>query len=352
MRRFVSSARLLGRRVLCVLLIALSSAEAAALPVVADEHSITLRLQKSYGGTTLWARPFPKSVTLSPDGRRLAVIAGGVDRLSDRAIEWLEVLDTTTGRLTRDFGYTYWVAVRWHPSKLALIATDGDADKPDYYWADLRTGRRRQLFRGDAHPFCWSPFGMLFTEAVVPVDPATGRMGRWGNFGFRIPWHTGSYYDTRRMSCGADGRVAVEIWTRYPARYLGMYRKVPRYMKWVRAGRIDPKLSGRKVIWYPTNPNFLADGRLVYLRVYPAQWKSLFTSDARPVPGAHKARNRAEVWVSSLDGKNQRRVLTLWHLRPHTEAPSADWFTIDRTGRTICYLDNKKIRVLRLAKPL
>ena len=315
------------------------------------ETSIALRRVKLYDPPGQWGRPFPMSVTLSPDGKRLAVIAGGAERLlPSRSNQWLEVVAVPDGRPLWDFGDCRDVAPRWHPSKPLLIKGDNLADKP---WIDLAyvaSGRRRKMFRGAIGPFCWGSVGRLTTYGVAA--PFASR-----TLTSRVPWCENATWLVQRLSCGPSDAVAAEILPvksgfRAVAQYVETYRKVPNRLRWVRAGRIDPKVEGRKVAWYPNNPDFLADGRLVYLRIYPAQWTHSWNSSGRQTRGAPTARNRAEVWVCSLDGSNQRKVVTLWRLRPFIESPNSDWFTIDRAGRTICYLSWDRIRVLRLRKPL
>ena len=318
--------------------------------------TIRLRSQKSYAMKTRYFRPFPSSVTISPNGRWIAVTAIGGIRLRDYASRWLEIVDISTGRLVRDFGNCDGTAVRWHPSEPLLVNGDGFADRPKWQMLNVATGAKRVLFRGEISPICWARAAILADWGFTILHPGTHRVVRSGNLGLERVWdypHT----SLMRMSCGPHDAVAAELLPystagRAPAQRLEIYAKVPRRMQWVKVGRIDPKLQGRKVIWYPNNPNILADGRLVYLRIYPAQWTHSPGGPGEAARRAATARNRAEVWVSSPDGRKQRKAFTLWDLRPQEEDPSADWFTIDRAGRTICYLSWDKIRVLRLKKPL
>ena len=279
----------------------------------------------------------PDSVTLSPCGRRLAVVVGNGWK------SWLEIRDTATHRKMREFADTGPDgAVRWHPTKWRLLTTNWSANRPAYYIANLGTGKRRKLFRGVIHPYCWAKSGMLTPNEVVILNASTGRIIRSGNFGYRIPWkQPWDKAEVVRLSCGPGDRVAAEIWDWYaphggkgrPKR-LEVYRKAPNRIKWVRIGRIDAKVQNGKEIWFPSNPNFLADGNLVYLRIRPDQ------------------DDRAEVWLSSPDGKRQRKVLTLTDLYSLVGNRSVDWFTIDRAGRTICYISGYRVNILRLSKPL
>ena len=59
--------------------------------------NITLNRVELYDPPGEWGRPKPASVTLSPNGRHLAVIAEGAERLVERASRWLEVLSIAGG---------------------------------------------------------------------------------------------------------------------------------------------------------------------------------------------------------------------------------------------------------------
>ncbi len=115
----------------------------------------------------------------------------------------------------------------------------------------------------------------------------------------------------------------------------------------MRTGRIEPGVSGKTVVWYPRQPNWLGNGRLVYLRIYPAQWTSSSIS-GKPNPKWATAKNRAELWVCNADGSSQRKITTLWDLRLFEERPESDWITIDRQGRYVYYLSGKDIRRMRV----
>lgn len=319
------------------------------------QGNIVLGEVELYDPRNTRGRPKPESVTLSPDGKYLAVIAGGVERLEPREGWWLLVLDVTTAEVVGDYGDAGATAARWHPSEqLLIMGNNWSIGYPAYFVADLATGRRTQVLRGGIHPYCWTESAVLMSHGVVLLDAAKLKVIRGGNFGYPVPW-VQPHASLMRLSCGPNDRVAAELWadktpgSRGPAQHLEMYRKVPNRIQWVPTGRVDPKLEGGKAVWYPNNPNWLGSGRLVYLRIYPDQWTHS-SLNSKPTPGADTARNRAELWVCRADGTHQRKITTLWDLRPRVETREADWFTIDRAGKTVYYLSWDKIRVLRLKK--
>lgn len=287
---------------------------------------------------------YPVSVTLCRDASKLAVIA------SNGSERWIEAISVNTGTRIAEFGDADDTAARWHPLRPLVMAWSDSADKPMCFLSEIATGRRRVLYRSDPYPFCWGPEGVITPFSVVVWNSSVIRTIRAGNFGHRIPWDGERYFHVRQMSCGTKSQIAVQF--DGPGEpHLETFRKSPKHMKWVRAGRIDAEVRGDSVVWYPRDPSFLGDGRLVYLRIYPGEWTHAW-NDGEPVPAAETARNRAELWVCSLDAHNQQRILTLSDLRPFMESPSADWVTVDGAGKTICYVDREKIHVIRLDKPL
>jgi hypothetical protein len=277
-------------------------------------------------------KPWPTSLTLSPDSSKLAVIA------ADGSNRWLQVLDTKSGKWIRDFGDADSTAVRWHPTRPVIIAGNDSAEKPAYYMAWLAGGRRKQLFRSDVNPFCWSSVGMLVNDAVVVVNPSNGATGRSGNLGYPIPWAQEKRNgQLLRLACGPSDQVAAEIWSygshgRVAAQHVEMYRKAIGRPQWVRVGNIEPGMDRPTVNWYPSNPVFLANGTVAYLRIRPS--------------------GQAEVWSSDMDGKQQRKALELPGFHPQTEDWEADWFTIDRKGSNIYYLSGGKIGHIHLSAPI
>lgn len=273
---------------------------------------------------------WPVSVTVSPDGSKVAVITeNGLHR-------WLAVLDTRTGKWT-DFGDADATAARWHPTLPVLIAGNDSADWPAYYIAWMSRGKRKQLFRSDVNPHCWGGPGVLVNDAIVVVYPSSGRTGHSGNFGYPIPWATDKINGMLlRLACGPRDEVAAEILgfrlpsIKAPFQHLRTYKKVPGRVQWLPAGRFEAYVKG-KYLGYPTNPGFLASGRLVYVRrdVY-----------------------RGDVYTSDLDGKGQRRALTIPDLHPHTEYEEGDWFTVDRAGDDVYYLNGYAVKHIHLNEPL
>lgn len=296
----------------------------------------------------------PMSVSLSPDSTKLAVVSGN----------HLLVRDLRSNKWVRDFGEAYSAAARWHPSEPVITAAYGSARQPGYYLAYLASGKRRQVFRGDALPVAWTTVGLLAqpagnSETVLAIlDLKTARVTKSGNFGHKIPWNMFPKAIARYLSpAGPDDQVAAELQPMgeglgLPPRWIAMYRRVPGRIQWVRTGVIRPGVNGGKMVWYPRNPNWLYSGRLAYLRVYPAQWVSFYGSGSQLNPKAWNARNRAELWTCTSTGADQRKIVTIWDLRPYVENPSADWMAVDRQGRNLYYLSGKHIRHADVAKKI
>ncbi len=123
---------------------------------------------------------FPVSVTLSPNGKWLAVVT----------TDGLRVRNMTTGRWIRHLGDAY-ESARWNPSKPILIAPDGSAAKPDFYMVRVPRGKKHQLFRGDPYPFAWTTTGMVWQWGVVDFAKSDVHGAVSHNLGLRIPWEHG-----------------------------------------------------------------------------------------------------------------------------------------------------------------
>lgn len=295
---------------------------------------------------------YANSVTLSPDDTRLAVVS----RVQ------LLVRDLRSNRWIRNFGEAHVVAARWHPTEPVLIAADGSADQPNYYLAYLLNGKRHQIFRGDANPVAWTKAGLIAQPAgnvdsvIVTVDIKKARVRKSGKFGHKIPWAMHPKAFVRYMSpAGPNDQVAAELEPMdenlgLPPHWMEMYRRVPGQKQWVRTGMVKPGIKGKTMVWYPRNPNWLGDGRLAYLRIYPAEWMPFRTTGSRqPDPRAWTARNRAELWMCDATGANQKKITTIWDLRPFDMNPVTDWITVDRQGKNVYYLSGKVIRHFCLA---
>lgn len=294
-------------------------------------------------------RDVPTSVTLSPDNTKLAVVSANHLLIRDlRSNKWLH-----------DFGEASSAAARWHPSEPVLIAAYGSASQPGYYLAYLANGKRRQVFRGDALPVAWTRAGLLAQPAgnsetvLAIVDLRKAHVTKSGNFGHKIPWNMFPKAMARYLSpAGPDDQVAVELQpdpaTGLPPHWMEMYRRVPGQKQWIRTGTIRPAIKRGKMVWYPRNPNWLGNGQLVYLRIYPAQWVSFYGSGSQLNPKAWHARNRAELWICDATGADQRKITTIWDLKPLFEGLDTDWITVDKHGRNIYYLSGDSVRQLSL----
>ena len=286
---------------------------------------------------------YPDSVTFSPNGRWLAVGVGNY---------WVGIRDVRSNRWIRSFREVF--RPRWHPSKPVLIAAGGSAYKPAFYIAYLSSGRIHQLFRGDFFPFAWTTLGMTLRGGIVDFAKSGEHGAMVRNFGYRVPWDYDLKGEVMFMSSGPADQIAAEVQP-YDVEWGGRtqwvetYRRVPWRKQWVTSGKIRPCVKGPTVVWYPKNPVWLGDGRLVYLRIYPAQWTPLQTSNGSPNPKARGARNRAELWVCNADGTRQNKITTLWDLKPYTQNPEADWITVDRQGRNVYYISGKVIRHICIA---
>ncbi len=299
---------------------------------------------------TLPARPGSigaDSVTLSPNGRWLAVTADFR----------LHILDVKTRGWIRRLGSSY-SSARWHPTKPKLIFPGGSNDKPDFRMANLATGKKRQLFRGDFYPFAWTRIGMVWTWGVVDLARSDVHGGATRNFGRKIPWNYGQTGLQHLSPSGPNDELAAEGRSAQKAHYgpvappqwtetywMEMYRRVPGRRQWVRCGKVVP---GPSDVWYPRDSSWLGDGRLVYLRIYANEWAPAHVNGSAPNPQFPTSKNRAELWVCNANGSCQRQITTLWDLRVYNQNPGADWITIDRQGRNVYYISGKDIRRMRV----
>lgn len=328
-----------------VLLVCTCANYAASKPRPASGHASPMAEHSGFkipSAHPEWA--YPISVTLSPDDARLAVVT----------INDLLVRDLRSNKWVRNFGYAYSVAARWHPTRDVIIAAGGDAEKPDYNLAYLSSGKKRQVCRGGAGPLSWTTAGLLTSAGhdevvLATVDLNKARVTRSGNFGHRLPWDKA---DVRYISsAGPDDQVAAELepMSVNTPHWMEMYRRVPGQKQWVRTGMVKPEMKGKNMVWYPRNPIWLGDGRLMYLRIYEAEWVFFRGGGSNINPKAWTARNRAELWMCDATGANQKMITTIWDLRPYVQSPETDWITIDRRGENVYYLSGNEIRHLSLA---
>lgn len=122
-------------------------------------------------------------------------------------------------------------------------------------------------------------------------------------------------------------------------------------------GELQPagQVANAPSAMYLTAPAFLADGRLVYLR-----WHTIWRQREEPFPhrepeyrqthGGEKA--EVEVWVADERGRNGKRWLKLpnAHVRSYVDE-SERLFAVSADGRTIAFVRNNVIKIMRVAPP-
>ncbi len=300
------------------------------------------------------------------------------------AVPRVLLYDTASQDLLRSFDWAFHGAVRWHPWKPMMAITGGDAYGEQYCTWDDDTGVKRKIIKAPVGVIAWAPDGqhllsVLSNGLVLYMNTWNGKASEFSP----PPWRPQRLVETLyRLMDGPKGYLAAEILREYrlpawpsaprrlerdlksprpedwprpkppeqqpepkpapesPPPYLWdrriiISKKLPGKIQWMNTAVIGPaRTSAGAITSFPTQANFLADGRVAYVSVC--------------MEGDSPSGKR-EVWIANPDGSVAKKWLDLPGLGVGNT--SGDSFTVSRDGRTIAYIWQGKAYVQRVQPP-
>jgi hypothetical protein len=280
----------------------------------------------------------PLQVSLSPSGQWLAV--NGFDEADNPRVnvyamknrKLVAAMATEEGT-----GASPSMRASWHPWKPVIAIWRGLALESDLELLNVQTGKSTPSGSGTSGGFDWLPNGKIFQG----WGSAEHIAGLWQD-----GWRTGSVTIGRDWSVAAMRGLAHSI--NGPG-VIDIYQKLRGRMAYQRVGRLsaEKKASG-EVTSFPTEPGFLSNKRLAYIRVF-------LDPDGN--------RKRAELWTCRQNGLDQR----IWASLPagpmkldrknYGSMPGTIWEDLtpavswSRDGKTIVCLFMGDVCVMQVKPP-
>lgn len=280
------------------------------------------------------------------------------------AVRTLDVLVSGEGQLVAlrvDAGYTTFLLVEalrqhstartyefpnygvmemaWHPTKPRIITSGGHAAEPvrpgyepssTYKLVDVTTGKTTTFPDPDESypPLVWLPDGIR----VLAGD------------GTIIDTQTSSISEVPSVSLGGESGVTVShdwhLVTDYfshgeKAPHLDFYKRTnAKDLEFVKIATLRAELypNGASVRSYRTQPMFLGNGKLAFVKVF-----------LKP----DRSRERLEIWTVDSDGRNERPWIALPMIGEKWASVPVGWSS-DR--RILAYAEGRQVKVFQIAE--